>query len=396
MSLRDRLTERRDYWLSMKMYMHRVKKYMAGMLLAGVLLPSAAFAETSTSTIQSLLEQIRSLQAQIATLQAQKTTVLAEIVAHVGQGSQGDDVRRLQEWLSRDTSLYPGGQITGYYGNMTREAVKRFQRKHGIEATGWVGPKTLKKLNEVYGRAGKPWRSDDSHDGATVTLCHKDGSNQKTINVKQDAIAQHQAHGDTLGACASGGPDDAAPVLSTIRTSDISMTGATISWNIGELATSHVEYGTTTSYGLTGGVGASYGTSRSVSLRNLATSTTYHYRVVAKDKSGNTTSSGDLTFTTASPDTAAPTLSSVSATLLSSTTARIAWMTSEAATGRVYYATTSPATSTSPSVGTNALTTGHAFDIGGLSTSTTYHFLLESKDADGNTGTATGTFTTGN
>lgn len=66
------------------------------------------------------------------------------------RGSTGDDVSRLQRFLASDSSIYPEGEITGYYGGLTEAAVKRWQTKFNIvssgdaETTGFgmVGPRT--------------------------------------------------------------------------------------------------------------------------------------------------------------------------------------------------------------------------------------------------------------
>ena len=68
-----------------------------------------------------------------------------------GPGLSGEQVRLLQEMLARDPAVYPEGRITGYYGPLTTEAVKRFQVKYGIDATGIAGPATRAKLNELFG-----------------------------------------------------------------------------------------------------------------------------------------------------------------------------------------------------------------------------------------------------
>lgn len=65
-------------------------------------------------------------------------------------GRSGDDVREIQACLAKDREIYPAGVISGYYGPLTEEAVKKFQSKHGIvssgnrTSTGWgmVGPAT--------------------------------------------------------------------------------------------------------------------------------------------------------------------------------------------------------------------------------------------------------------
>ena len=75
---------------------------------------------------------------------------IAKLVGPFAFGYQNDQVKLLQQYLSRDPSIYTG-PITGYYGPLTKAAVIKFQKKYGIEQTGLAGPVTRKKLNEVYG-----------------------------------------------------------------------------------------------------------------------------------------------------------------------------------------------------------------------------------------------------
>ena len=73
------------------------------------------------------------------------------------RGSVGDEVKKLQEFLSRDAEIYPEREITGYFGALTEKAVQRFQAKYGIVSSGdpdstgygFVGPKTLSALNKL-------------------------------------------------------------------------------------------------------------------------------------------------------------------------------------------------------------------------------------------------------
>ena len=55
-----------------------------------------------------------------------------------------DEVKTVQTKLKRWGYFF--GPITGYYGPLTTEAVKYFQRVNGIEQTGTVGPITAKAL----------------------------------------------------------------------------------------------------------------------------------------------------------------------------------------------------------------------------------------------------------
>jgi peptidoglycan hydrolase-like protein with peptidoglycan-binding domain len=47
---------------------------------------------------------------------------------------------------------YNPGKIDGMYGSQSIEAVKRFQAKYGIEATGEVNNVTYKKLLEIFSK----------------------------------------------------------------------------------------------------------------------------------------------------------------------------------------------------------------------------------------------------
>lgn len=62
-------------------------------------------------------------------------------------GQSGQAVRQLQTDLQ--TLGFYSGTVTGHYGNITQEAVRKFQRKNGLSADGIAGKNTLSKLNEL-------------------------------------------------------------------------------------------------------------------------------------------------------------------------------------------------------------------------------------------------------
>jgi len=73
-------------------------------------------------------------------------------------GSKGNNVTALQNFLkSQGVDIYPEGLVTGYFGNLTKAAVGRFQLKNGVVTTardpgyGYVGPKTRAKINALLG-----------------------------------------------------------------------------------------------------------------------------------------------------------------------------------------------------------------------------------------------------
>jgi murein L,D-transpeptidase YcbB/YkuD len=64
----------------------------------------------------------------------------------LGKGLSGDDVRKLQYLLKKKD--YYDGEITGYMGDSTVEALKRFQQSVGEQQDGVLGPSTRDKVLE--------------------------------------------------------------------------------------------------------------------------------------------------------------------------------------------------------------------------------------------------------
>ncbi len=71
----------------------------------------------------------------------------ASLYRQLQVGSRGADVSDLQTFLSADSTVYPSGLITGYFGGLTRSAVIRFQARNGISQVGRVGPETMGVIN---------------------------------------------------------------------------------------------------------------------------------------------------------------------------------------------------------------------------------------------------------
>lgn len=65
-------------------------------------------------------------------------------VASYRMGSSGDAIKEIQQRL-KDWGYYKGN-VDGYYGAITQDAVIAFQKKHGIAVDGIVGAKTAEKL----------------------------------------------------------------------------------------------------------------------------------------------------------------------------------------------------------------------------------------------------------
>jgi hypothetical protein len=94
--------------------------------------------------------------------------------------------------------------------------------------------------------------------------------------------------------------DAVAPTLSNINTSNIGKDTATIRWATNEIASSQIEYGTTSNYGTTTAETDTSPrvTNHTVVLTDLNNCTTYHYRVRSTDDADNTGISINQTFDT--------------------------------------------------------------------------------------------------
>ncbi|MFH1101550.1 MAG: PGF-pre-PGF domain-containing protein [Methanobacteriota archaeon] len=135
----------------------------------------------------------------------------------------------------------------------------------------------------------------------TWTLVSGDGTKTVYFQAKDTAGNTATAVTDTIIL------DTTAPTFSSITSTGLSQTGATITWTTSEVADSQVQYGLSTSYGSNSTLDTSDVTSHSVSLTSLTPGTTYHYRVKSRDQADNLGTSTDYTFaTTSGTDTTPP------------------------------------------------------------------------------------------
>jgi len=99
--------------------------------------------------------------------------------------SSGTDVRNLQQDLT--TLGYYWAEVTGNFGEKTRDAVKRFQEKNNLTADGVAGSATLDAINAALKKAGYS-SSSTVPTGSTLSL-----------NMKSDAVLAMQKALASLG-----------------------------------------------------------------------------------------------------------------------------------------------------------------------------------------------------
>lgn len=186
----------------------------------------------------------------------------ATLTRQLDLGMSGADVSQLQTYLALDSTIYPQGLVTGYFGTLTKAAVMKFQSQNGIMAVGRVGPVTLAALNARMGGGTTP-------------------------------------------------PTDmsSAPLIYGVMVST-SSTNATVSWSTNKLAKGVVYYDVSplTEYeylhtvSISGNMAMMDETPRmtqSVTIVNLLPNTTYYYDIYVTDTSGNVSMTMQSSFRTA-------------------------------------------------------------------------------------------------
>ena len=435
--------------------------FVAGILLGAVCLPVLAEDATNPTKeqlMQQLQSQVEQLKTQIQALQTQLDAVrqakqeikdtageikeTLQLMRQLQYGMTGEDVKLLQEILATDPDVYPEGLITGYYGNLTRNAVKRFQKIAGLDQAGQVGPKTTAKINELLtegaGNSGK----------VPPGLLIAPGIRKKLGFIPTPPADQELPPGISKKLQEE---DKTAPVISEITATEIGATSIKITWTTNENADSKVWYGTTTplvaASPTTSVSSAGLVLSHAVTLTGLTPSTTYYYVVSSTDWAANNTKGAEKSFATISKelsctnsggtvtttscclsasdfpsscvvgacgcapadshdvktcncgagkcfdgnkcvaqDQTAPTISSITVTEIGATSAKVTWTTNENADSKVWYGTTTPLVTASPttSISSADLVLSHSVTLTGLTVSTTYYYVVSSTDSAGN------------
>lgn len=177
----------------------------------------------------------------------------------------------------------------------------------------------------------------------------------------------------------TGQADTTAPAISNIVVSDVTGTSAVVSWNTNEASTSVVDYGFTQSFEIGTVSDNSFVSSHSLLLTGLNIGKGYYFRVRSTDSSGNEGTSSTQFFSTV--DITAPTISNIQAVDITTTAARITWITNEASTSVVEYGTS---VSYGLTQSNSSMVTDHSVILTWLSDGTQYHYRVSSVDSSDN------------
>lgn len=102
-------------------------------------------------------------------------------------GMSGSDVSALQTYLAKDSTIYPQGLVTGYFGTLTKSAVSNFQSRNNIATVGRVGPVTMALLNNLMNGMGgegmAPWFNSINVSPGTNSVSMSWNTNENAASV---------------------------------------------------------------------------------------------------------------------------------------------------------------------------------------------------------------------
>jgi lysophospholipase L1-like esterase len=215
-------------------------------------------------------------------------------------GTEGNDVTALQLFL-KEKGFFTYPTTTGYFGNLTKQAVVLFQKDNGLETVGKVGPLTRAMLKVDSLKKIVAWLTNTIQQFSATTPASV--PSPSTPAPAAPTLANPPANQGTSNPPISGGvtvspsTDTTAPVISS-ATSSVGVSTTTIAWVTDEASDSRINYGTSTSYGSVVTDPSSFTTSHALSLTGLTSYVTYHFQIQSADAHGNVVISADQTFTT--------------------------------------------------------------------------------------------------
>jgi len=188
----------------------------------------------------------------------------ASISTQLDMGDSGSEVTELQTYLSTNPNMYPSGLVTGYFGELTKAGVERFQTANGIVTSGT--PSTT-----GYGRVGPTTRL-----AINAKLV---GNVNQTGDVYAPAIRSVQVNTDNNGASVTWTASESSMGKVYYSTSPISIRNTFDATGVfsGEPTVS----GTLAQYD---GIARA---THTVNINNLSSNTTYYYLVVIFDAAKN-------------------------------------------------------------------------------------------------------------
>lgn len=140
--------------------------------------PGSAEALARLDLLRQLQTKMQTISARIAELRTEASTEKEDKqFDKLAKGMTGDGVRGLQKFLKQFPEIYPEALETGFFGNSTENALKKFQQIAHIGESGSVDKKTNELISDLMrqgARKSRPHIKEVSPDygssGITVTI----------------------------------------------------------------------------------------------------------------------------------------------------------------------------------------------------------------------------------
>lgn len=100
--------------------------------------------------IQAILTQLAAKGIKVSSGIVSLSGATNQIKQNWNHGQRSEEIKLIQALLAKDSQIYPEKIITGYFGNLTKAAIIRFQTKNGLTATGIVDTATRERLNLLF------------------------------------------------------------------------------------------------------------------------------------------------------------------------------------------------------------------------------------------------------
>lgn len=265
-------------------------------MFVALCLPTVSRAESATD-LANLLAKIKSLQEQLASIQNElkESIVLAN---DLKEGMTSDEVRALQEVLATDPSIYPANLNTGYFGPLTKEALRKYQIKHGILGEdGRVGMKTRAVINgevskeefrcKAWGQMIAPGQLKKRLGKVEFDLSRCGKVPQGILNQlnTSNVISDISGKGIVISKFKIEVSDDEAEIkFNTNKPTKATLwfeTGATVDKDDSESL-----------------VHSAFKTEHEFKLKNLTSNSRHSFVIDVSDRAGNTLSTGNMAFAT--------------------------------------------------------------------------------------------------
>lgn len=233
---------------------------LSAVLFIALMLPEHLFAQTDTTT--SATSSTTMNPPTVTTSVASQTQSEEMLLRQLKLGDSGSDVSLLQLFLAEDPNVYPEGLVTGYFGRLTSEAVKRFQTTNGLPAVGRVGPQTLSLINMHL--------TSGTAAGGDTSITTPEVPNTGTLGV-----------GDRM-----------APIILTVESSLVTRDTASVSWTTNEPTRGHIFYGNKWPYIVlhsSNAIDNQYRLQHQTLISELMSGERYYYKIAVIDAAGNVT-----------------------------------------------------------------------------------------------------------